>query len=110
MEKIIPVERLEAFEERLGITLEGVTAKFYLHEDGGNWMYVLGEVYPIDGTKINKNIEIIATAHDDSGRVLYKSDTRVEAESFYGFEAFEIVIPNAYLQVSKIRVYPKIES
>lgn len=106
MEKDITniVERFEAFEERLGITLEGVFAK--INDDGE--LTVCGEVYAVDGTKINEDIDLIVSLHDASGRVIYRDHHYILASKFYGFESFKIIFYDTSLPVSKVRLYPKV--
>ena len=98
------IERLEAFEDRLGVNLEGLFAE--VSEDG--YVHVNGELHLRDGTELNQDLEIVATIYDSSGRVLNVADTGFYTDSFFGFEAFSLFMNIGNKHPAKIRVYPKV--
>jgi hypothetical protein len=57
------IERLELFEERLGIRLEGLYAQI---SDDCRWVTVTGEVHALEGMKLNQNIKIVGAVYDNS--------------------------------------------
>jgi hypothetical protein len=97
------VERLEAFEDRLGVSLEGLFA--FLDENG--YLTVNGEVHVREGTELDEDIEVVATVYDSSGRVLSTSEQVMYSGSFFAFEAFSFVKSLDEHRPAKIRVYPK---
>jgi hypothetical protein len=97
------VERLEAFEDRLGVSLEGLFAS--LDENG--YLTVNGELHLREGTELDEDIEVVATAYDSSGRVLDTSEDSMFSDSFFAFEAFSLVARLNQHRPAKVRVYPK---
>jgi hypothetical protein len=100
------IERLELFEERLGIRLEGLYAQI---SDDCRWVTVTGEVHALEGMKLNQNIKIVGAVYDNSGRVLDIVENFVFAAEFYGFKVFRLTIelpPRA--NITKIRIYPEV--
>lgn len=109
------LERLEAFEERLGVRIEALYANL---DEGSGYtvnnkflpgIRITGEIHPKEGTQLAQRIKIVADAYDLDGRVVCTESTAsFDPEIFYGYETFGIVvgrIPAA--QIVKIRVYPK---
>jgi hypothetical protein len=97
------IERLEAFEDRLGVNLEGLFAE--VSQDG--YANVNGELHLREGTELERDIEVVATIYDSSGRVLAVDDARFDSDSFFGFEAFSLFMEVGNKKPAKIRVYPK---
>lgn len=98
------IERVEAFEERLGVRLEGLFAKADEYE-----IRVNGEVHARNGNKLSKDITIVVTAHDTAGRVIGVQGRSVFADDFFGFEAFTRSLEHVEdIQPAKIRVYPEV--
>ena len=100
------IERLELFEERLDVRLEGLSA--FLDVDS-NFLHVLGELHPRDGTELNTCVELVVTAYEQDGRVAGTSSTSFDPENFFGFEAFNelVCLPLPNMDIIRIRVYPK---
>jgi hypothetical protein len=100
------IERLELFEERLGIRLEGLYAEI---SDDCQWVTVNGEVHALEGMKLKQDIRIVGAVYDNSGHVLSTNDHGVLAAEFYGFKVFALPIelpPRA--NITKIRIYPEV--
>ncbi len=102
------IERLEAFEDRLGVSLEGLFAKLSDRGYGRIYIKVNGELHLREGAELKQHLRVVATIHDLSGRVLDVADTILDHDSFYGFEAFSLSIEVGDNQPAKIRVYPKV--
>ncbi len=99
------IERLEAFEDRLGVSLEGLYASVLSQID---FLQVNGELHPREGTGLDDDIEVVVSLYDTSGRVMGVKTERVRADSFFGFEAFSKTFgPMGDLPIAKIRIYPK---
>jgi len=109
LEKILlkKIERLEAFEERLGVTFENISLKL---DDNYIWAKLFCELHSSNGTKLNESIEIECVLYSSDGTILEKNSEYVNEEDFFGFELIEfsffgnIEMAN---NVSKIRIYPK---
>ena len=99
----LSIERLEAFEERLGVRIEGLFASI----SEGHWIRVAGELHSIDGTKLERDIKLMMSAHDSSGRIVGTDETLISAEIFFGFEIFSGLFSVQSESVSKVRIYPR---
>ena len=97
------IERLEAFEDRMGVRLEALFADF---SDGT--LTVNGEVHPRDGATLKQSIEVHVDAYDSSGRLIAINQTYLHADDFFGFEAFQIRVYLPNIELSQFRVYPKV--
>jgi len=99
------IERLEAFEERMQIRLENFTIKV----DEEKWVRILFEVYPIDGTTIDSNMNIECILYDKENSILEKDYTYITSEDFFGFEVVELNFQEDGIadEIDKIRIYPK---
>lgn len=96
------VERLEAFEDRLSVSLEGLFANIR-----SDHVFLNGELHPRDGTELNQDIEVVAIVYDSSGRVLAVQERGFYQDEFFGFEAFSFVLDLSGNEPAKVRVYPK---
>jgi hypothetical protein len=100
----LSVERLEAFEERLGVSIEGLFAYIQSNE----YIKINGELHSREGNEINQDIQLVMSAHNSSGSILNSTTTTIRANSFFGLEIFSQSINPCVGSVSKIRIYPKI--
>lgn len=102
------VERLEAFEERAGVRIEGLCVRIFPTFD----FEINGELYPREGLHLSRNVEIVFTVYGKNGEVLETESSHFFKESFYAFEAFSSPLLHVDVskvsKVAKIRVYPKI--
>ena len=109
------IERLETFEERLGVRLDALYATI---ADGISYsvdgeslpaICVTGEIHPREGTAIAQKIKIIADAYDMDGRVVCTNGTLgFDPKTFFGYETFQVFVGGIPTeQIRKIRVYPK---
>lgn len=99
----LPIERLEAFEERLGVSIEGLFA--YLQPN--QCIYTNGELHCREGNELNQDIELVISAHNASGAILRSTTTTIKAKSFFGFEIFSQGMSPCAGSVCRIRIYPK---
>lgn len=98
------VERLEVFEERAGVKLEGLCVRI---SPDSNRFEVNGELYPRDGLHLSRTVELVFTIYGKDGGVLSTTSQTFYKDSFYGFEPFSVDIYNVEAsKVGKIRVYP----
>jgi hypothetical protein len=105
------VERLQELEARLNVSINAVSAFLKrdddVDDDASPYLEVRGELVPVSGSKLKGDIELIATAHDEQGRVVGKGSEFLDAEEFFGLESFEISIELPVSRISKVKLYPK---
>ena len=105
------IERLEAFEERMGVRLEALFA--HSNNKGytppGTYLKICGELHPREGSAIQQKISLVVDVYDDVGRLVGGNSRSFSPEDFFGFETFEINthLEASKLKISKIRLYPK---
>lgn len=102
------VQRLDAFEERLGVRIEALSA-FESNEEYEDEVdiKVRGELHSTSGTNLEDDINLELSVYDSEGRVISTGSDWIEAESFFGFHTFEIVCYVTPGTVKKLRVIPK---
>lgn len=100
------IERLEAFEDRLGVRLESMSADIDEISDDSLYLTVRGELHSNSGLVLEQNLELIVAAYDLAFRVVGTSKHYIESDAFYGFEIFEIVVSIPEKTLSRIRIYP----
>ena len=98
------LERFEPAEDRWGVRLEGLFAKM---DQANRHVHLNGELHPREGHELSRDLEVVATVHDSSGKVVHKQTTSFYSESFFGFEAFSMSMEAGGDLPSKIRVCPK---
>jgi len=108
-EYIENIERLEIMEEKFGIILEGLNAQmsFYEDDDTMSDVEIYGEIHAANGSTIDNDIEIVATAFDEDGKVIGTGTEYIEQEDFFALQALSTTISNIISRPVKIRVYPK---
>jgi len=103
------LERLKAFEERLGVRFEAISAFLSTPDDyDTEWsVEVKGELHPLQGTEIGGDLLLEISAYDAEGRVVEIGQTYVLQESFFGFETFGFRL-SAPVGIAKLRLIPKV--
>lgn len=96
------VERVESFEERLGVTFSGI----YAVASDEDTVHVRGEILSRSGDALSQSIRITATVFDDKGRVIETSTESVDKEEFFGFALFDIRLEVEAKDISRIRLHP----
>jgi len=99
-------ERLEAFEERLGVSIQNISTRIENHL---NWFNLFCELHAVSGTTINEDIKIECVLYDKDGLVIDQEDKWINSKKFFGFELITIAFQKEGIaeRVSKIRIYPK---
>ena len=105
------VQRLEAFEDRLNVRIEAISA-FETEPDGDaqTLITVRGELHSEEGASISQDINIQLSVYDSEGRVILTSEDYVNSESFFGFHTFELHCYVNAGSATKLRLYPKREA
>lgn len=101
------IERLEVFEERLGVSLESLSAFVQDVEGMGIYLRVRGEVRTREGTQLKEDCKLEVTVFDASQRIIGTMSYPFYVKNFFGFETFQIQISLPLNQVSKVRIHPK---
>lgn len=100
------IERLEAFEERMGVRLE---ALFAGRGSENSYLKLRGELHPTQGTILQQDVELVADVYNGLGQLIDHESRVFPSDKFYGFETFELWIcgdiPDS--AIAKIRLYPK---
>lgn len=102
------IERLEAFEDRLGVRLDSVGAQLEPMYDDLIHLVLRGELHPANGTTIDNNLELIVAAYDSTSKIVGTSSQYIDASSFFGLETFEVTVQLYVSTISRIRIYPKL--
>ncbi|MCB0539722.1 MAG: hypothetical protein KDE33_19555 [Bacteroidetes bacterium] len=101
------IERLEAFEERLGVSLQNLSLKI---DDSYIWATIYCEVHSTNGTTLEDALNIECVLYDNDGSIIDKKSAYIDSDDFFGFELIELTFTGDISiaeQVSKIRIYPK---
>lgn len=98
------VERIEAFEERLGVRIENVSVWF---DDEEEDISILFEFHSASGTTISQDITVEIVAYNNRGQIIAKEEDFYFQERFWGFETCKCYLEEiSPKNISKIRVYP----
>jgi len=100
------IERLEVFEEQLGIVLDKLSLTV---SDDYTWLTVTGEVHVAGGRSLARDIKLVAVAYDSEGSILGTGDCVISAQTFLGLDVFKIAFwaRDIGLLARRIRVFPK---
>lgn len=103
------IERLDAFEERLGVTFKSLSAFMDIDYEDDDYIAVdvRGEIHAASGTKIKNDVTVVIAAYDESDRVIGTSESCYYADDFFGFDTFSESVNVSVKNVAKIRIYPK---
>jgi hypothetical protein len=101
------IERLEAFEERFAVRLEGLHAEHIGAADSGR-LIVQGELHARSGAELKQNIQITVAVYDTSSRLIGTASSHVWAKTFFGFDIFKVTIFRLERDdIDRVRVFPK---
>lgn len=113
MEKTIDltnkIERLEALEERAGVTLESLSAFLKVYDHGASHLEVHGELRPIEGFELKESIKLVMAVYDSSGRIMGSDHESFDPEDFYALEIFYRCFGSLNVtNISKIRIFTQV--
>ncbi len=99
------IERFEAFEERLEVSIQNIGIKI---EMDGDWLTVLLELHTSSGTTIKNYLTIECVLYNNVGLIIDKTHKHLTPDKFFGFQVIEMFFQKTKIaeQVSKIRLYP----
>jgi hypothetical protein len=99
----LPVERVEAFEERLGVKFESL----FVAKTSNNYVSINGEIHTNEDLKITQDIELVFSVYNASNSVVGVKKMNISSKSFLCFETFSCFIDKCPEDVIKVRIYPK---
>jgi hypothetical protein len=109
LEKILlkKIERLDAFEERLNVSIEKLSIK--VDNDDSAWFTLYGELHTKTNTELEETIKVVCVIYDKQGSIIEQDDKYFLKDSFFGFEVFEFRFQEDGIanEVGSIRIYPK---
>lgn len=100
------LERLEAFEERCGVTIEALFAQT---NEIMPWIEVKGEMRPRTGSTLERDLTLVIDVYDRNGRLIGQNSLSDDfrASNFFGFATFDTNVEVPTFEISRIRIYPK---
>lgn len=103
------LQRLDAFEQRLNVRFEAVSA-FEIKQDydDEHEVVVRGELHATSGTSLAGDVVIQLSVYDAEGRVIQTESEFVDSEKFFGFHTFEMTCSVPPKTVAKVRLVPKL--
>lgn len=103
----IKIEKLEAFEEKLGISIENICINPQM-ENGGQ-IKVHFDVMSKDGGPIPQSVTVKFLAYDKEGRVTTSNYEIIDSDCFLGFDAMSTCLYGENFNVmttDRIRILP----
>lgn len=103
------VERMEAVEERLGISIEALYVKYIDHGPGGEEFRVLWVNFDVVSPNgaLKQDVEIVVSSYNDARQLEGTSKQVIKAKKFFGLESCSIAIDDNSGPPSRIRIFPK---
>lgn len=103
------VERLELLEEKFGIVISGLYAKYEFHKLDPNsfYIYINFDVASLNGDRLGRNVFIKASVYNSDGQLLNTARTYLKAENFIGFSS-ESLFLTCDQEPVKIRLFPSV--
>jgi hypothetical protein len=101
------VERLELLEEKFGITISALYAKYEFKKLYPNSFdtCINFDVTSLNGDKLRRNVFIKASVYNSTGQLLRTAYTLLKAENFIGFSSVSLTLFCDQEPV-KIRLFP----
>lgn len=99
------IERFEAFEERLNVSLENISINVY--NEYSNYIEIFCEVHSTNGLTINESMQIEFILYNHESKIIKGAVSSIQSSQFYGFEIVnqQISLDNID-DIAKIRIYP----
>ncbi len=101
------IERLDAFEERLNVSIEKLSIK--VDNDDSVRFSLFGELHTTSGTELKNSIKVVCVLYDKDSKILEQRTSYFVTDTFFGFEVFEFRFNEDGIanEVGSIRIYPK---
>lgn len=109
------IERIEPFEEKLGIRYESISVKVdYLDFYDEPWkVTVLGDVIEHENGNLANfqtwQIETVVNLYDENNRIIATGGSSFQVREYLGFTTFEVSINQleSIEEIKRIRIYPR---
>lgn len=109
------IERIEAFEEKLGIRYESISVivDYYDFNDEPWVVKILGDVIEHENGNLANfqtwNIETVVNLYDSENRIIASKGSSFQVRDYLGFTTFEVYIDNiaSIEEIKRIRIYPR---
>lgn len=101
------IERLEPFEERLGVSIEKVSIK--IHSDLNNSFTIFGELHLRENSQLERTIKLNLIIYDKDGNIAYQNNEYIKQSTFFIFEVFKLFVDSDHISpnsIGSIRLYP----
>jgi len=99
------IERLEAFEEKLDVSIDKISLKI----ENDLSFKILAELHPNNGTTIYEDIRIRCVLYSNDNSILGETSAYIRKDDFFGFEVitFNFYDDGIAELVNEIRIFPK---
>ncbi len=109
------IERIEAFEEKLGIRYDSISVivDYYDFNDEPWVVKILGDVIEHENGNLANfqtwNIETVVNLYDSENRIIASKGSSFRVSDYLGFTTFEVYIDNiaSIEEIKRIRIYPR---
>lgn len=98
------IEKIEATEKKLGVTISGINCYSEVNEYDGIVEYEITCNGEILGEEVEVNFSVKCTAFDENGRVLGEGSKNFYSDSFSGYDTFQIYV-NTKNRPTKIKIF-----
>ncbi|HET8572907.1 MAG TPA: hypothetical protein VFL76_03460 [Edaphocola sp.] len=103
------VERLEPFEERLGVSIEKVSIKVHSDLNNSYSFTLYGELHLRENSQLERTIKLNLIIYDKEGNIAHRADTYFKPSTFFIFQVFDLYVSSDYISpnsIGSIRLYP----
>ena len=102
------VELVPNFEEKVGVSLKGISV-FLAEDEDGEYINISagGEVHASKGDNVKEDFSIKIVVYDKNDRVIGTSSTSFDSDDFFGFDAFSEDVDIPTTRIGKIKIFPK---
>ncbi|MFW6039050.1 MAG: hypothetical protein ACOC9P_01070 [bacterium] len=100
------IERVEAFEERVGVHLQAMSATHVGFFDYTT-IQVYGEVTSRTGNTLAADVDVFAVVYDTEGKVVAARTCTIRAAEFLDFAVFGIQVNGLVQEPARVRVFPQ---
>lgn len=109
------IERIEAFEEKLGIKYDSISVivDYYDFNDSPWDIKILGDVIEHENGNLANfqtwNIETVVNLYDSENRIIASEGSSFQVKDYLGFTTFKVYFNHidSIEEIKRIRIYPR---